>query len=190
MIDIKRLNPLNSMKFWGLIAMAILVVEGGMIVYSFRPSTLEANGSFDASMSDRGYYYTLYWASDYGVPSQYSGNPYWYSVERYAGESINVTAIAHFLCVDSVYLMYLSTEYHRLETGYGRYMENKENNSIKINEFNIAMNVVPLGIIDIPERNDLDYSWRIVFFCRNMARRGSGDYNPDGYIEIIIEVIP
>ena len=185
---------IKSWKFLGLIAL-IMVSGIGMMTMMSLQVTPVLEGTFIAHRAEVKYHRTLYQVSDYKAGYNLDGDPYMYDLVCYEGSSINITLIPKVLAVDSVYLMCVSDLYWGINdqgpvdylSTFGKWMKNPDKDVIKIVEYDISGNVVPLGVIDIPESDYSHASWRLICFCKNMGYNGGSDNNPDG--KVIIDIV-
>lgn len=190
----KKYNPINSMKLMGLIALIIVSGIGTMTVMSLQvDSDLEI---MIAEQVEVRYYRTLYGASDYRYPCNYDGKPYISTLANYEGKNLDLTLTPKVLAINSIYLMRITNFCYSREggtvhwTGDGAaYMRDLTQDVIKIGEYDSPANIISLGIINIPENDDVDSSWWLVCFCMDMGYRGTSENNPDGRVIIDIVVI-
>lgn len=191
-MNMKKYDFINFWKLWGLIALIIVSGIGIMTVMSLQIDSV--SGTVIANIAEGKYYGTLYGASDYKTPFTHDGNPFVYDFVKYEGKSLDLTLTPEVLAIDSVYLMRIGRERYSLDgvitrSDWGSFIKNPNQDIIKIAEYDLPTNVVSLGIVDIPENDEVGSSWWLVCFCANMGYCGGLDNNPDGRIIIDIVVL-
>lgn len=193
----KKYSPITAIQAMGIIVLIIVGGVGAMTVMALQVELPSGTGTFIAYEADMKYHRSLYQVSDYTTGYNHDGDPYIYNLQCYEGRDIDMTLTPKVLAVDSVYLIRVSTLYWGIDdqgpvnylSTFGSWIKNPDKDVIKIVEYDISGNIVPLGSINVPKSNDPDSSWWLVMFCADMGYRGGPDNNPDGKIIIDIVVI-
>lgn len=190
----KKWSPISFVKLMGIFALIVVSGVGVMTVMSLQPEY--TSGTATAYLADVNYYRTLYGGSDYEYPLYHDGSPYVLDLINYEGKSLNLTLTPKVLGIDSIYLMRITGLYYLADgrvaeynTNDGSYMRDPSIDVIKIAVYPLPTNIVPLGIIDVPENDQHDSSWWLVCFCVDMGTRYGSDWNPDGRILIDLMVV-
>ena len=201
---LKDLDPGTSLKFWGLVAILIMlpqVVAVGTMFATYEQPLDDANyiamtvhQEFPAG--SRAYFIrsTAYWASAYGNSGNHGeyGNAYFKDVSRYEGMTLNLTIIPLVLGLDMVYLMQFSrTEYYNSgDETYRLYMEQKKGNVVLVADLRhneTYRNTYTNITCTVPEITD--GQWYLVFFCTDMGYNGTPGNNPDGMVKFNVRVM-
>lgn len=196
-----RIPDAENLKFWGIVALFIVGVQGYMWVDTgvLIPDDIYEENVYGLTIVPGDHYITVYTASDYvSAGIHEDGDPYWSNINRYAGHDVNINFHFDRVACDMVYLMKIEgNEQFKIGNSsierWAGYMKNISENSIKIFDVRhkLATNDNDLGVVHVPENNDSDSWWYIVCFARHMiGSTTAGDYyNPGAKLLMTIMAV-